>query len=308
MRKRCSAYRTWGKGYFQLASDGWQEGLLFNRKEHYAYALATLGLMSLLFSLKIYAYALMPNHIHLVLSGTGDDCVDAFYFFRKRTSARLVKDGDPPLPRGYGFKLVPIHNEQEMRNHLLYVLRNPYEKMWCSPLGYLWSSGWLLYSQVGALIKGQKAENLSGRRIQSLLGSKTGIPGNWEFHPEIGLLPRSFVNTKLFYKLFPDVKQLGTSLIKDYEVFSQIARDLDETLSVSEEECRDIVSQLLAKHFGNRALPQLTREEKCLLAAEMHRQYQIPVPGISRALSMGEKTVYQILRSKEYGPRPIFSH
>ena len=299
-------YRSWKKGYYQLASDGWQEGLLFNRTEQFIYGMSTLGLMTLKFPIRIYSFILMPNHIHLVLSGTGSGCVDAFDFFRRRTSTRLAKDGDTPLPDGYGFKLIPIKDEQEMRNHLLYVLRNAYEKGWCSPLTYPWSSGWLVFSTIATFIKGVLAGTLSARKKITLVGSETPIPDQWEFHPELGLLPRSFVDLGMIQRLFPHVKGFETRLIKDYEVYAQIAEDLGEAFSLSEEECRDIVTQLLNKHFGNRELHQLETSELYTLAAKMNTTYHVSPASIADTLHLNEKIVRQVLRSKEYGPRPVF--
>lgn len=300
-RKRCEVYRGWKKGYYQLASDGWQEGKLFNRTEQFVYGMATIGLMCLKFDIKIYAFTLMPNHIHLVLSGNGKDCVAAFDYFRRRTSIRLSRDGDAPLPPDYGFKLIPIENKQQMRNHVLYVFRNAYEKGWCTPQGYPWSSGWALFSPLAAFINGQRADKISRRKLKRLLGSHLTVPGNWEFHPALGLLPGSFVDNRLVLQLFPTVKHFQTQLVKDYESFSKIASDLGEDLSYTIEESRDIVTQLIQAHYGNKDMQQLTAEEKSLLAVHVYNTYHLPVPLIAEALSLQEKTVYQLVRSKDYG-------
>ena len=305
LQKRCKEYRGWKKGYYQLATDGWQEGKLFNRAEQFVYGVITFGLMQLKFGIRIYAYTLMPNHIHLVLSGTGNACVDAFEYFRRRISLKLEKDGDPPLPDDYGFKLIPIENEPQMRNQILYVLRNAYEKGWCTPLSYPWSSGWLLFSPLAAFIKGERADTMSIRSLKRLTGSHETIPGHWEFHPYLGLLPNSFVDTRLVMKLFPSVKHFQTQLVKDYEVYAKIAKELEEDISYSKEECIDIVNQLIQTHFQGKDLPQLTSDEKSVLAAAMNNTYSIPVSLIAETLSLHEKIVYQILRSKDYGHHPL---
>ena len=305
-RKRCAEYRSWKKGYYHMASDGWQEGKLFHRHDQFVFGMATIGLIKLKYRLGIHAFILMPNHFHIVLSGNGNDCVDAFNYFRKRTSNRLIKDGYPPLPPDYGFKLIPIEDERQMRNHLLYVLRNAYEKQWCTPLGYLWSSGWLLFSQLASFIKGNKAETLSGRAVRTLIGSETVVPGHWEFHPDLGLLPGNFVDTQLTKKLFPNVKSFVTQLVKDYESYAEIARELNDEQAFSSEEVLDIVNLLIKQFFGNKELKQLTTEQKYFLAARLNQTYNIPPETISQTLFIPIKIVRQVLHSKEYGLRPDF--
>ena len=305
-RKRCAEYRGWKKGYYQLVSDGWQKGRLFHSSAQFMYGMMTIGLMQLKFGLRIYAFILMPNHIHIVLSGSGNACVEAFSYFKKRISARLSKDSDPPLPRDYGFKLLPIADKQQMRKHLLYVLRNAYEKGWCTPLGYPWGSGWSLYSQMAPFIRGVRAGTLSKRKMESLIGSETAVPADWEFHPALGLLPDSFVDTSLIRKLFPTVKQFFTRLVKDYESFAQIADEAGEDLLLSEEEVRDIVSHLLNTQFNHKTVEQLGADEKYSLAALLNHAFHLPPETVAQTLSLPEHIVKQVLRSKEYGLRPDF--
>jgi hypothetical protein len=54
------------------------------------------------------------------------------------------------------------------------------------------------------------------------------MPDLWHVHPYLGLLPESFVDTTLVERLFPSPKDLQTALVKDYEVYFQIARRLGE--------------------------------------------------------------------------------
>ena len=97
------------------------------------------------------------------------------------------------------------------------------------------------------------------------------------------------------------MKHFQTQLVKDYESFSKIASDLGEDLSYTIEESRDIVTQLIQAHYGNKDMQQLTAEEKSLLAVHMYNTYHLPVPLIADTLSLQEKTVYQLVRSKDYG-------
>lgn len=126
------------KAYYHLSTDGWGEGFLFHTESQYAYGMTVTGLLTLLFDVTIYDFALMPNHVHLLLSGSGTDCLAAFDYLRQKLSARLRKDGYPPLPDNYWFKLVAVEDPEQMKNSFIYIDRNAYELQQYIPSGYPW--------------------------------------------------------------------------------------------------------------------------------------------------------------------------
>ena len=214
--KERKEYQTWKNGYYHLSSDGWQEGKLFHNDSQFAYGMILIGLLTLRFKLVIYDFTLMDNHIHLLFSGTGAECCQAFDYFKMKLSARLVKDGFPPLPVNYGFKLKPVKDEEQMRVEYLYIDRNTLEKGISLPGGYPWGAAFLHFSKMGKYLHGVKAASLSKNRLEQICGTRMPIPPHWEFHQELGLLPSSFVDNNLFNRLFSHPKVYQTRLVKEY--------------------------------------------------------------------------------------------
>ena len=233
-RKERQDIRNLKKGYYHLSTDGWKDGLLFHTKEQYAFGMIIIGLLTLWTGITVYSFTLMPNHVHILLSGNGEACLKAFDYLRNKLSARLVKDGYPPLPEDCWFKLKPVEDPEQMKIELLYVDRNPYELLLCVPSGYLWSSSYLHYSQLGTMIKGRRADTISKRELEEMTGSRITIPPHWEFHPILGLLPTSFIDNNLFLRLFINPKDYETRLVKDYEAFVKVGKTLGETPLFSE--------------------------------------------------------------------------
>ncbi len=62
------AIRGGGMGYYHLCTDGLKGTLLFNNPAEYAFGMLMIGLLSIKFSISVYAFVLMPNHIHIILS------------------------------------------------------------------------------------------------------------------------------------------------------------------------------------------------------------------------------------------------
>ena len=101
-------YKDLPKGYYHLSTDGRWGGIIFHTPELFAYGMVLMGLVTLQFPIEIYAFTLMDNHIHIVLSGTGSTCRELFHYLVRKLNTKLRTAGYPELPEDYGFKLVPI--------------------------------------------------------------------------------------------------------------------------------------------------------------------------------------------------------
>lgn len=303
MRNRTKRYdyQTKGKGYYHFCTDGLQGTRLFYTPAQFAYGMILIGLLTIKYNVKVYAFVLMPNHIHIILSGTGEQCVKAFDYLKSRISSRLKTDGYPPLPDDYDFVLVDIPDKLRMKGEIIYVLRNPLEKNLGAPNGYAWGSGWLYHSPIKDFVTGKRAGDMTVREKAKLIGSKMALPEKWEFHPDLGLLPRCFVDTSLVNRLFPQAKDLEVALVKDYESYVRSARDLHEEVIFDDSDIRTIVMQALQKHFGGAPLSEMSQESKCRLVVILSQHYGLSPSQIARAIVLNEKIVRQVLASKEYG-------
>ena len=160
--KRRTKYRTWKKGYYHLCTDG-KRGVICYDEAEYAHLVNVIAVLDRKFSVKVHFYEVMRSHVHLLLSGRGTDCVDAFDYLKYRASRRLCEDGHPPLPKDYDFKLIPIEDEDQMRRNIVYMARNAFEVQEVVPGGYLWGSSMLAYSRLPRLFENVRAGDLSKR-------------------------------------------------------------------------------------------------------------------------------------------------
>ncbi|MBR4734992.1 MAG: hypothetical protein IK052_02755 [Bacteroidales bacterium] len=300
-RKQREEYRKMGKGYYHLVTDGWKDGNIFNNIAQFAYGMILIGLITLKYSIVIYDFILMPNHIHIILSGTGDDAVEAFLYLKRKLNMRLAANHYKPLPEDYGFKLIPVEDKLQMMELIIYLDRNHYEKGFAVPGGYPWGSGYLQYSLFADLLHGKRVSEFGSKELEALTGSRTRLPKHWEIHPVLGLLPKSFVNTKLVKKLFNGPKDYMTRLVKAYESFVSIARKCGEEIEFDSNELKDIISQILLSDFEGRTLYQLDKDELGRLAVKMSKRFDIKAQVIADNLGVSIHLVNQFLRSKDYG-------
>lgn len=294
-------YKHLPKGYYHLSTDGRWEGLIFHTNALFAYGMTLIGLLTLLFPVEIYAFTLMNNHIHIVLSGTGRACRDTFHYLVRKLNIRLRLSGYPELPDQYGFKLVTITSLEQLKNNIIYLDRNPYEKQYCVPAGYPWGSTIIHYNRIASILEWTRADTLSKRELERLTGSRIAIPGDWEFNPVLGLNPACFVRNDKFLDLFPTAKSYQSRLTKDYEAFVKVAENLDESMEFSQEELEGIMNEQLRKHYSGRSLGQLKNDEKGYLAVLLAQNYHLPSNQIAGMLGLQEYLVKQFLNAKDYG-------
>ncbi len=300
-RKQIQEYRSLPKGYYHLCTEGWREGLLFNDKNQYAFGMCTIALLNVKFGVQIITFELMPNHIHLLLSGTGSQCVDCFYYIFSRINIKLKKDGYPKLPEDYGFKLIPAKDNLTLKKVIVYIARNRYEKGLCTPTGSLWGSSYLYFNMATSFIRGTKVKDISTRNYKEIMGTHLQLPPEWEIHPELGVLPSCYVRMDKVSRLFPSVKDYVTALVKDYESYSNIAKQLDEELEWSDSEIIDIIKQQIQQDYPGEELPSLTKDKKGRLAVQLISKYNIRADALSPLLGLPEYIITQFLNSKDYG-------
>ena len=305
IQKQTQFFRSLPLGYYHLCSDGWQKGKLFHTDEQYAFGVYGLALSTLIHGVKIYAYELMPNHFHILLCATGEQCLSLFFYVIRRINKKLKEAGFPCLPDDYWFKLVPIKNKEQMKDLIVYLARNKFEKGACTPFGHKWGTGCLPYNQLAEFITGTQVRDMSQRELEQLVGSRTSLPADWEIHPVLGILPKNFVCIDKVLQLFPTVKEYTTRMVKQYESAVIIADSVGESVEWSAEEAKEILMNLCDRLFPGKRLYDLTADEKGRLAVQADSLYHLPTRTLSKLLQLSEYLIRQLLHSKDYGIKRI---
>ena len=232
-------------------------------------------------------------------SGRGEHCVAVFDYVKRRINKRLIEDGHTPLPDDYDFRLIPVGDEDQMRNNVVYIARNASEVLNIRPGTYLFGSSLVFYSEVSRLFETVRAGDLSARALRNMFKTWLPIPPDRPIHPGLGMvLPQGFVDFDVLYKVFPTAKEYETRLVKDYEAFVEIADQVGEEIVFSLEEARDIVDKELLK--SGRSLSSLSADEKCELAVQLNRRFRLDALTLSRVIFLPARVISQALRSKRY--------
>ena len=298
-QKRRAEYKTWKNGYYHLCTDG-KKGIICHDDAEYVYVVNTISLLNLLFPVAVHVYEVMRSHLHVLLSGRGAVCVAVFNYLKRRINKRLREDGHPPLPDNYDFRLIPIEDEDQMRNNTVYIGRNASLVMNIRPGSYRFGSMMAFYSDVSQLVETVRAGDMPVRKLRKMFNTLLSIPPDRPIHPGLGMaLPQGFVDMSVLYKVFPTATEYETRLVKDYEAFVEIADKVGEEIVFTVEEARDIVDMELMK--AGRRLDELSSDERCQMAVDLNRRFRLDAVTLSRVLFIPARVISQALKSKRYG-------
>jgi hypothetical protein len=189
-----------------------------------------------------------------------------------------------------------------MRDNLVYIAMNAPKVMEILPNGYLWGSAMMFYSDLPRLFETVQAGDMSGRELERMLGTHLEIPPERLIQPALGMvLPQSFVDTDVFYRVFPTARKYLIKLVKDYEAYTRIAAQVGEEVVFSLEEALDIVR--LALNRANLSLESMNHEMRCNFAVQLHQQYQLNARQLACALKVPERVIAQALYAARQRPK-----
>lgn len=236
-------YRTWPCWYYHLTFDSLEKGQLFNNDEEYADGMNGVAIGQYIHKLSIIAFVLMVNHCHLLLYGSGEDIVNFFIFIKRRINEKLRTDGYPPLPNGYGFKLVRVEDKRQLADTIVYIARNPLKaRPDITANGYLWGSTNLIFSEINKLYEKTELGNMSGREIMRTLKTKVIPPKNYLLNRSMGfILPESYVNVRKAEQTLHDSWRFSSDLIRHIDAYIKIAEGIGEMVTLSDGELDEIL-------------------------------------------------------------------
>ena len=283
-QKRYARYKTYPHGWYHLVTD--KTKWLFHTPEDFVFGMNTIALCALLYPVRIVRFELMGNHIHIVLEGTGVACLKVFFYTRKRLGVDL------------DFQLIPIENNEQLINTLLYVDRNPYETdLNVLPGGYPWGTGSLGFRMQSP--GGVRADTLSKAYLRRILHSDVEIPGDSRVDTELGMiLPASYVDTAFFERLFGTASFYLTRFVKALEAFLHTADESGESIVFSTAEVDSLVEDQLRTNYGGNRFRNLHAWEKEKLVQTLANQYRIPPATLAECLGLPVYLVGQMIRSK----------
>lgn len=284
---------TGRKGIYLFTTDHLERTLLFRDEEDFALGVNSIALATLQFPVKVLCYALMDNHIHLLISGRYEDC-RAFFAWVLHRLARVLeeKNGVSGILRLQATDVQAVTNKEVLLNEVCYLLRNVYKARIGSPYSNPWAPFECYFNPYLPFIHGFPMPG--AKEVKQRFGTHVRIPSDWEH-----------VNGRILNKCFVDYRTVeqktGSSLdffdrLRRFDLESMVeqAHGIEEKLTFTDAEMQEKIRAVCNNEFHVTSHHQLERKDLLLLARTLARRFACPKKQIARLLGI-EPSVLDIL-------------
>lgn len=239
------------------------------------------------FLVRIIAFELMNNHVHLILAGQEQDCVGLFECY-KSLLARYASLTDNKVPfNAFLPNVIPITDVRMLRNEIAYVHRN------CivpdpdrSPFSYLWGTGYIYFNELIYLYPLTDYGKLTVREVKAMLRSRpVDVPDHYKVFNGM-ISPLSFCSIDEGQMYFRNAMAYMLAMFNDYESYSRIAKRDNESAVVSYDEFFYAACSVCKSEFGTSTPGKLSAEDKLRLAKRMHDDFHATNAQLNRVLGI----------------------
>lgn len=274
--------------YWHIYTDGTRMQNIFCNEEDFKIGMWCLAMT--LFpcrSARALTFELMSNHLHLIMTGQRNGCIDTFELLVSRLKRIFAKTGRIIDWNSFKMDILPIEDIQTLRNEIIYVNRNAFvANPAYTPDSYPWGGGCAYFSPWLKHIKTTPLGNLKVNSQRALLHTRDVAPFSQLL--EVGGMPfiPSFCDISLGESMFRDARSYFNSLTRNAEAFSQIASRLKDSIFLTDEELYSVICSHISKEYSIKSPSQLSAQQKIDTARQMHFGYNASNQQLRRMLRM----------------------
>lgn len=284
----CERIFTQEGPFWHLYTDGTKMQNIFNSDEDFEFGLNLLAVSKCRNpEVKIIAFELMKNHLHMVLSGKADGCMKMFYDYKRRLRRVFRQSGRIVDWRTFDADLIHIDNLKSLRNEIIYVHRNAFvAHALYTPYNYPWGSGVAYFNPMFNEIPTTDFNRMTydDRRAYAHVRDIRGLD-RLKFQGSRVYIP-SFCNINLGESLFNDPRSYFNALTRNAEAFSEIATRLKDSIFLTDDEMFAAALRYAVQEFNIKQLALLNPEQKIHLAKELHFRYKASNQQLRRILKL----------------------
>lgn len=282
--------------FWHMYTPGNMTSIIFSQEEDFIFGMNLIAQTAAKFpDVKIYTFEIMNNHLHFILSGEEYRCRQMFCKIKERLNRYLKTKGQALDFSRFDCSLVRITDLKMLRNEIIYVNRNGYvARHDCTPFTYPWGAGAAFFNNIIRLIPSTRYSELTIRQKREICKSKDiDLPGDLRVYNGV-ILPSSYCILKKAEQMFRDPHHYFNMLSKNWEAYSEIAKRLGDTITITDEEMYGAVCALSTKEFGCKNPRLLSPENKVMLARRMKSEYNASSKQIRSILKLNQDIVEEM--------------
>ena len=285
---------TGRKGIYLFTTDHLLRALLFRDWEDFVQGVNTIALATLEYPVKVLCYALMDNHIHLLVSGRYEDC-RTFYAWVLHRLARMQEEkyGVSGILKLQATDVQAVTDKEMLLNEVCYLLRNIYKARIGSPYSNPWAPFECYFNPYLPLIHGTPMPG--AKEVKRLFGTHVKIPSDWE-HVEGRILNKCFVDYRTVEQ------KIGSSLeffdrLRRYDLESIVeqAHGIEAKLTFTDAEMQEKIRAVCKNELHVASHHQLERKDLLWLARTLAKRFACTKKQIARLLGIEPSILDQLL-------------
>lgn len=275
------------KHFLHLHTTPIEDDVIFTDEKDFILVNNMIAISALRTGCKILAFAIMSNHLHFILEGANAECMAFFEdlyaqlyrLFRRYGKGDLVKRMRPGL--------TPITTLKQLRDEIVYVIRNPFVvRHDVNPFAYRWCSGFLYFNPM--LDKGGvSAATLKGRALREFTRSRLLDKIDSRILVKEGVAnPASFVDYERAMEFFDNSRQFVMWVLKNVEGQVETALKYGEIPNLNDEEMTSITFKICKSVFLVSSPKELPLDKKKQLALKLKNEYYASNSQIARCANL----------------------
>lgn len=259
--------------------------IIFTTDQDYKTAMSFLAVSAgMCPDVKVYAFQLMSNHVHFIISGPEVEIHNFFEFF----VSRLKKYFDCSVDlSSFRLKLFRVSDLAYLRNAIAYVNRNGFVvNNDVTPFSYPWGSGKYFFQPVVCKYDETCSKEIGVVALRSLMHSRA-CDHLKHFRTIDGYIsPLEFCHVTDAENVFRDAKQYFYSLSRNVEANSEVAKSIGESIYYTDSDLYSAASKMAKENFGNHMPKLLPIEAKLEIAKRLHFDYNAGDKQLNRLLGI----------------------
>ena len=293
--RSCELTFSNGGPFWHICTDGQSMEIICETEEDYKFAVTVIAIAAALTGVKILAFQVMSNHIHVIVEGLESMCKDFFSEVKRRLRRYRNSNGRFASFEKFEASFIPIDNLRSMRYEIAYSNRNGYlANPSCTPFSYPWGAGYLYFNPHAFVTDAAPFGDLTRDEKLKLCRSRIpDLPAGYMVKDGL-ILPQSFCAIKYGESLFRDAHQYFSIVSKNYEAYSEIAKRLGDDVFLTDDEMFAALSMLSKKKYGDGRVTLLPNASKIELAKTMRSDYNASEGQIQRMLRLDRGTVSEL--------------
>lgn len=278
--------------FFHLHTTPLVSDVLYHDDQDKLLAMNRIALDSARHPIRILAFTLMSNHFHFIIEGKSGDCLAFFDDLKEALRRSLSREGRLGLFKTVHASATPITSLKQLRDEIVYVLRNPYVvRNDVNPLGYKWSSGYLYYNDLLPFLARIPVSKLTIDQKRRISRSRDYDFPEHLFLMEDHISPASYINPTDVEQLFTGARQFTLWVYKNIEAQVEVSARYNEAPNLNDDEVLRVTLQLCQRQFGTKRPSDLSESDKKQLAIQLKNDYHVSNGQLARFTTLDRATI-----------------